>query len=87
MPLLQASAERAHWDDYMQAFAQAIYATNTKWALWYIIPADHKWVTRALVPRIVTRMLNSLNLNYPAVWEAQRAIIAHAKEQLEAEKG
>ena len=39
-------AERGFWDDYMKAYEKAINATSTKWAPWYIIPADHKWVSR-----------------------------------------
>jgi PPK2 family polyphosphate:nucleotide phosphotransferase len=79
-------AERAFWDDYMKAFEKAISATSTKWAPWYIIPADHKWVSRSLVARIVTTTLASLDLHYPEVTDAQRAVIAEAKKQLEAEK-
>ena len=41
--------ERGFWKDYMKAYEEAISATSTKWAPWYIIPADHKWVTRGLV--------------------------------------
>src|SRR5262249_29678080 len=44
-------AERAFWDDYMKAFEKAINATSTKFAPWHIIPADQKWVSRALVAR------------------------------------
>ena len=42
--------ERAFWNDYMKAFEEAISATNTRWAPWYIIPADHKWVSRRSSP-------------------------------------
>jgi len=77
--------ERAFWDDYMKAFENAINATSTKWAPWYIIPADHKWVSRSLVASIVTRAAESLDLHYPKVTKEQRAIIAEAKKQLEAE--
>ncbi len=66
-------AERAFWDDYMKAYEEAISATSTKWAPWYIIPADHKWVSRALVARIVTTAIESLDLQYPEVTDAQRA--------------
>ena len=79
-------AERAHWDDYMKAFEAALGATSTKWAPWYIVPADHKWVARALVARIVTTAIESLALRYPEVTDAQRTVIAEAKKQLEAEK-
>jgi PPK2 family polyphosphate:nucleotide phosphotransferase len=78
--------ERAFWSDYMQAFEDAISATSTKWAPWYIIPADHKWVSRALVARILTNAVESLDVRYPEMSKEQRAIIAEAKKQLEAEK-
>jgi polyphosphate kinase 2 (PPK2 family) len=78
--------ERGFWNDYMKAFEDAISATSTKWAPWYIIPADHKWVSRALVARIVTGATESLDLHYPEMTNEQRSIIAEAKKQLEAEK-
>ena len=78
--------ERGFWNDYMTAFEGAISATSTKWAPWYVIPADHKWVSRSLVARILTRTTESLNLRYPEVSDEQLAIIADAKKQLEAEK-
>jgi PPK2 family polyphosphate:nucleotide phosphotransferase len=78
--------ERAFWSDYMKAFEDAIATTSTQWAPWYIIPADHKWVSRALVARIVTKATESLDLHYPEVTAEQRVIIAEAKKQLEAEK-
>ena len=77
--------ERGFWNDYMKAFEDAISATSTTWAPWYIIPADHKWVSRALVARIVTNATESLDLRYPEMTKEQRAIIAEAKKQLEAE--
>jgi PPK2 family polyphosphate:nucleotide phosphotransferase len=79
-------AERAFWDDYKKAFEEALSATSSKWAPWYVIPADHKWVTRALVARIVTKAITSLDLRYPEVTDAERDVIAEAKKQLEAEE-
>jgi hypothetical protein len=70
----------------MKAYEKTIRATSTKWAPWHVIPADHKWVSRSLVARIVTTTVASLDLHYPEVTDAQRAIIAEAKKQLEAEK-
>jgi PPK2 family polyphosphate:nucleotide phosphotransferase len=78
--------ERAFWNDYMKAYEDALSATSSKWAPWYIIPADHKWVSRALVARIVTSAIDSLNLQYPEVTKEQQNLIAEAKRQLEAEK-
>jgi PPK2 family polyphosphate:nucleotide phosphotransferase len=79
-------AERAFWGDYMRAYEQAISATSTKWAPWHIIPADHKWVSRALVARILTNAIESLDLHYPEISDIQRAAIAEGKRQLETEK-
>jgi PPK2 family polyphosphate:nucleotide phosphotransferase len=77
--------ERAYWDDYMTAFENAINATSTKWAPWHIIPADHKWVSRALVAGIIIKAAEALDLDYPKVTKEQRAILAEAKKQLESE--
>jgi PPK2 family polyphosphate:nucleotide phosphotransferase len=79
-------AERAFWNDYMKAYEEAISATSTKWAPWHIIPADHKWVSRALVARTVTNAIESLDLRYPEVSEAERALIVEATRQLETNK-
>jgi PPK2 family polyphosphate:nucleotide phosphotransferase len=79
-------AERGFWNDYKKAFEDAISATSTKWAPWYIIPADHKWVSRALVARIVTNATEALDVRYPEMTKEQRVIIAEAKKQLESEK-
>jgi PPK2 family polyphosphate:nucleotide phosphotransferase len=78
-------AERDFWDDYMKAYEAAISATSTKWAPWYIIPADHKWVSRALVARIVTSTIESLDLQYPEVTKEQQTLIAEARKQLQAD--
>jgi PPK2 family polyphosphate:nucleotide phosphotransferase len=80
-------AERAFWNDYMKAYEEAISATSTTWAPWHIIPADHKWVSRALVSRFVTTTIESLDHKLPDVSDVQRAAITEAKKQLEAEKG
>jgi PPK2 family polyphosphate:nucleotide phosphotransferase len=79
-------AERAYWDDYMRAFEEAISATNTEWAPWYIIPADHKWVSRALVANIIASTIKSLNLEFPKVDRDQRAELETARRILENEK-
>jgi PPK2 family polyphosphate:nucleotide phosphotransferase len=77
--------ERGFWDDYMRAYEQAIGATSTKWAPWYIIPADHKWVARGLVARILASTMDELDLRYPEVTPEQEAAIEQARRQLEAE--
>ncbi len=77
--------ERRFWDDYMAAYAEALTQTSTKWAPWYVIPADHKWVTRALVARILTNEIQTLGLRAPEVTADQEAEFAEARRRLEAE--
>jgi PPK2 family polyphosphate:nucleotide phosphotransferase len=78
-------AERAHWDQYMEAYEDAVRATSTKHAPWYVVPADDKWFTRAAVADILTTTIRSLDLKYPEVTEAQRAALAEARKMLENE--
>jgi PPK2 family polyphosphate:nucleotide phosphotransferase len=75
-------AERAHWGQYMKAYSDCLSATSTRWAPWYVIPADHKWVARAVVADVITTTLRSLDLRYPEVTDAQRAALAAAKQRL-----
>ncbi|MGB7923765.1 MAG: polyphosphate kinase 2 family protein [Pyrinomonadaceae bacterium] len=77
--------ERAFWDDYMDAFEDAFNHTSTKWAPWHIIPADHKWFTRAAVADIIVAKLKSLKLSYPVVTEEHRRGLLEAKALLESE--
>jgi PPK2 family polyphosphate:nucleotide phosphotransferase len=78
--------ERAYWDDYMAAYEEMLRETSTKWAPWYVVPADYKWVTRAVVARIISRKIKSLDLKYPEVTKEQREGIEKARQQLEREK-
>jgi len=57
--------ERGFWKEYMSAYEDVFSNTSTAWAPWHIIPADHKWFTRAAVADIVVGRLQSLNLTYP----------------------
>jgi PPK2 family polyphosphate:nucleotide phosphotransferase len=74
--------ERGYWDDYQVAFEDMLQHTSTPWAPWWIIPADHKWVTRTLVAAIVTDAIKDLRLEMPTVSDDQRRLIARAKQQL-----
>jgi len=75
-------AERAHWDAYMDAFEQMIAATGTAWAPWYVIPADHKWLARAIVADILTDVIGSLDLKPPTVSPEERRALRSARQQL-----
>jgi PPK2 family polyphosphate:nucleotide phosphotransferase len=77
--------ERGYWDEYMQAYEDALAATSTEWAPWYVVPADHKWITRAVVADVITTTLTDLDLKYPEVTDEQHKLLAEAKQHLEAE--
>jgi PPK2 family polyphosphate:nucleotide phosphotransferase len=77
--------ERGFWKDYQRAFEEALSATSTKKAPWYVIPADHKHVARALVAEIIVGAINSLKLETPQVTPEQLAELASARTALENE--
>ncbi len=74
--------ERSYWDDYMLAYGKMLSATSTPWAPWYVIPADHKWVSRALVANILASTIRALDLSYPATTAEKAKQIAAARKQL-----
>jgi PPK2 family polyphosphate:nucleotide phosphotransferase len=78
-------AEREHWDEYQRAFEDAISATSTKWAPWWVIPADHKWVTRALVAGVITRSIQDLGLRMPALSAERQRALEQARRRLASE--
>ena len=56
---------RARWDDYQTAFAEALSATSTELAPWYVIPADRKWYRNLAVSEILIQTLEALDLRFP----------------------
>lgn len=58
-------AERARWDDYMAAFEDAITATSTEWAPWYVVPADRKWYRNLVVGSVLVDTIEALDPRYP----------------------
>jgi PPK2 family polyphosphate:nucleotide phosphotransferase len=78
-------AERGYWEDYMGAYEDALAATSTKPAPWYVIPADNKWVTRAVVADIITTSIRGMDLKYPEVTEEMEKRLDEARKKLAAE--
>jgi len=74
--------EREVWDDYQEAYEAALSATSTDVAPWYVVPADHKWATRAIVADIITTTLRSMDLHYPEPTEQQTKLLAEARQKL-----
>ena len=78
-------AERGHWDDYQTAYEDALTATSTDWAPWFVVPADHKYALRALVGGIIVHAIDALDLQPPALIPQEHEALARAKRQLLAE--
>lgn len=77
--------ERKYWNDYMHAFEEAIRATASKQAPWYVVPADNKWFTRLVVAAAIVEVVEGLDLAYPKVEAQKEKDLAAARVQLEAE--
>ena len=75
--------ERDYWDDYMTAYEEMIQATATKYAPWYVVPANNKWFTRVVVASAVIEALASLDLAYPEVGQSKLKELAAAKRKLQ----
>jgi PPK2 family polyphosphate:nucleotide phosphotransferase len=58
-------SERQLWDDYIEAFEDAISATSMKRAPWYVIPSNHKWFRNLAVSQIMADTMDDLKLAYP----------------------
>ena len=78
--------ERKYWDDYQAAYEDMIRNTSTKYAPWYVVPADNKWFTRLVISSVVVDTLESLDLAYPKVDEAKLKELKAAKKLLVASK-
>jgi PPK2 family polyphosphate:nucleotide phosphotransferase len=78
--------ERRYWDDYMHAYEEAIQATASKDAPWFVVPADNKWFTRLVVAASIVEAVEELDLKYPKVTAEQKNDLAAARAELEAEK-
>ena len=59
--------ERRFWSRYMEAYEEAITATASKRAPWFVVPADHKWFTRLVVAGAIVQAVEELRLSYPRV--------------------
>ena len=79
--------ERRYWDDYQQAFAAMLSQTSTKWAPWYVVPADHKWFSRLATAAVLVTALDAIDPRYPAPDPADADQMAQVREELVAELG
>lgn len=78
--------ERAHWDDYMDAYSDMLTTTSTEHAPWFVIPADRKWYMRYAVSNIIINRLKELKVEYPVLPEDEKARLKDARKMLLDEK-
>jgi PPK2 family polyphosphate:nucleotide phosphotransferase len=78
--------ERGYWDDYMQAYEEALKATSRPWAPWFAIPADNKPFMRRVVAEIIVNNLKGLEMDYPKVEPEQLARFDEMRKRLEADE-
>jgi PPK2 family polyphosphate:nucleotide phosphotransferase len=78
--------ERRYWDDYQLAFNAMLTKTSTRWAPWYVVPADHKWFGRLATAAVLVTALSAINPQYPAADPAQSEEMTKVKAELVAEQ-
>ena len=74
--------ERQHWDEYMDAYEDTIRHTASKYAPWYVVPADNKWFTRLVVASAIVDNLSALDLEYPSLGTDELKSLETAKQAL-----
>lgn len=76
-------AEREHWDRYQELYQKMIRRTASKQAPWYVIPADRKWFSRALISQIIADTLLKMNPQVPKLSAEQEASLQKWRDILE----
>lgn len=78
--------ERKFWKDYMRAYEDAIGATSSADAPWYIVPADDKENARIIVSQIVVDTLKSLKVSYPKTPAKRKEELESIRKTLQGEQ-
>ena len=58
-------SERPFWNDYTEAFEEALTRCSTEWAPWFVIPANKKWFRNLAVASVVVEQLEAMNMQFP----------------------
>jgi PPK2 family polyphosphate:nucleotide phosphotransferase len=57
--------DRSKWDEYTEAYEDLLSRTSTKWAPWYVVPANKKWFRNLMVATVLVETLESLEIKVP----------------------
>ena len=74
--------ERKFWDEYMRAYEEAIRASASTHAPWFVVPADNKWFTRLVVAAAIVEAVEQLDLTYPKVDTEKKKELATMRSAL-----
>lgn len=67
--------KRKYWDDYIEAFEDAITKCHTEHAPWHIVPANHKWYRNYVITQAIIDTLKNMNLKYPEPAEDYSGVV------------
>ena len=56
---------RRQWNLYQRAYEDALSRCSTKWAPWFVVPANKKWFRNLAVSEILRATLDDLNPRFP----------------------
>jgi PPK2 family polyphosphate:nucleotide phosphotransferase len=80
--------DAALWDDYLDAYNDAINRCNTDAAPWHVIPASRKWHRNLAVTQLLVEQLEALDLRWPSpdydVEEQRRRVLELQRRKLPA---
>jgi PPK2 family polyphosphate:nucleotide phosphotransferase len=74
--------ERSYWKQYQKAYEEMLEGTSTKWAPWWVVPADNKWFARLMVSEIIAMQLEQLDIAPPVVSAERLAEMKSLRDQL-----
>ncbi|MDE2234167.1 MAG: polyphosphate kinase 2 family protein [Gammaproteobacteria bacterium] len=74
--------ERKFWKQYMHAYEQCLSATSSKYAPWYVVPADDKENARLIVSSAILDALENLKMRYPESSARRRRELQEIRKQL-----
>lgn len=76
------ATERGFWKDYMRAYQEMIQRTATKYAPWYVVPADNKWFARLIAASAIIDALKDLDLSLPHLDKYKKKELAAVRASL-----
>lgn len=74
--------ERDYWEDYMQAYQDAVNATATHHCPWYVVPSDKKWFARVVVGEIIIKTMEAIDPKYPTVSDERKKKLLEFRQKL-----